>query len=250
VLSEDLRPNGVGKTMILKNIALPALARGHTVRFTTASDMLAELAAQDSSSILARRFRRYTLPHLLCINEVDYLSYNSRYAVLLFKVVTRRYDAGKPIMLSTNKAFASAPIRLPPVDLLTERVLSLRALVDSPDVQSARTAFRGYFKNGTITMTPEPPRRSCEKDGINAIDYLTDVLMRVQTHAASKIDECCRTAGSRPAPRQCSIGPPKCGIFCGFMYLTSATSCGPHDARTAKELTRRRVPDGYNSTCP
>lgn len=30
---------------------------------------------------------------------------------------------------------------------------------------------------------------SCEKHGINAIDYLTDVLMRVQTHAASKIDE-------------------------------------------------------------
>jgi len=67
-------PNGVGKTMILKNIALQALARGHTVRFTTASDMLAELAAQDSSSILARRIRRY--------------------------------DAGKPIVLSTNKAFS------------------------------------------------------------------------------------------------------------------------------------------------
>ena len=85
-------PNGVGKTMILKNIALQALARGHTVRFTTASDMLAELAAQDSSSILARRIRRYTLPHLLCIDEVGYLSYNSRYADLLFEVVTRRYD--------------------------------------------------------------------------------------------------------------------------------------------------------------
>jgi DNA replication protein DnaC len=52
--------NGVGKAMILKNIALQALARGHTVRFTTASDMLAELTAQDSSSILARRIRRYT----------------------------------------------------------------------------------------------------------------------------------------------------------------------------------------------
>jgi hypothetical protein len=30
---------------------------------------------------------------------------------------------------------------------------------------------------------------SCEKHGINAIEYLTDMLMRVQTHAASKIDE-------------------------------------------------------------
>jgi DNA replication protein DnaC len=64
-------PNGVGKTMILKNVAQHALSRGHTVRFATASDMLAELAAQDSSSILARRLRRYTSPqpcpcHYVC----------------------------------------------------------------------------------------------------------------------------------------------------------------------------------------
>jgi site-specific DNA recombinase len=54
------------------------------------------------------------------------------------------------------RALASAPIRLPPVDLLTERVLSLRALSESKDVQSARAALRSYFKDGVITMTPEP----------------------------------------------------------------------------------------------
>lgn len=101
-----LGPNGVGKTMILKNVARHALSCGHTVRFTTASDMLAELAAQDSSSILSRRLRRYTAPQLLCIDEVGYLSYNSRYADLLFEVVTRRYDAQRPVLLSTNKAFS------------------------------------------------------------------------------------------------------------------------------------------------
>lgn len=99
-------PNGVGKTMILKNVAYQAVVRGHNVRFATASDMLADLAAQDSSSSLSRRLRRYTLPHLLCIDEVGYLSYDNRYADLLFEVVTRRYDAHKPILLSTNKAFS------------------------------------------------------------------------------------------------------------------------------------------------
>ncbi|WP_437675806.1 ATP-binding protein [Sorangium sp. So ce131] len=96
----------VGKTMILKNVAHQAVVRGHTVRFSTASDMLADLAAQESSAALARRLRRYTVPALLCIDEVGYLSYDSRYADLLFEVVTRRYDAQKPILLSTNKAFA------------------------------------------------------------------------------------------------------------------------------------------------
>ena len=82
-------PNGIGKTMILKNVAQHALSHRHTVRFTTASDMLAELAAQDSSSILARRLRGYTTPQLLCIDEVGYLSYNARYADLLFPTVAR-----------------------------------------------------------------------------------------------------------------------------------------------------------------
>lgn len=98
-------PNGVGKSMILKNLAHHALVRGNTVRFTTASDMLADLAAQDSGSALARRLRRWSLPRLLCIDEVGYLSYSARYADLLFEIVTRRYDAGKSILVTTNKAF-------------------------------------------------------------------------------------------------------------------------------------------------
>jgi len=102
-------PNGVGKSMILKNLAHHALVQGHTVRVTSASDMLADLAAQESSAALARRLRRYTTPKLLCIDEVGYLSYSNRYADLLFEVVTRRYDAHRSIVLSTNKAFGEWP---------------------------------------------------------------------------------------------------------------------------------------------
>jgi DNA replication protein DnaC len=101
-----LGPNGVGKTMFLRNLAHQGTLRGHTVRFTTASDMLSDLAAQESSVALARRLRRYVQPRLLCIDEVGYLSYDSRYADLLFEVVTRRYDGPRSIVLSTNKPFA------------------------------------------------------------------------------------------------------------------------------------------------
>jgi DNA replication protein DnaC len=100
-----LGPNGVGKTMMIRNLAQQALLRGHTVCFTTASDMLSDLAAQESSQALARRLRRYTKPKLLCVDEVGYLSYNNRYADLLFEVVSRRYDAPASIVLSTNKPF-------------------------------------------------------------------------------------------------------------------------------------------------
>jgi len=101
-----LGPNGVGKTMILRNVAHQAALRGHTIRFTTASDMLSDLAAAESSVALARRLRRYVQPRLLCIDEVGYLSYDNRYADLLYEVVTRRYDGPRSIVLSTNKPFA------------------------------------------------------------------------------------------------------------------------------------------------
>lgn len=98
-------PNGLGKTMIAKNLLHQAVLRGHTARFTTASDMLHDLAAQDSSTLLARRLRRYTTPLLLGIDEVGYLAYDTRYADLLFEVITRRYQLRRPLVLTTNKAF-------------------------------------------------------------------------------------------------------------------------------------------------
>lgn len=98
-------PNGVGKTMIVKNLAHQALLRGYTVRFTTAGEMLGDLASQSSDHSLAQRLRRYCRPQLLVIDEVGYLSYGARYADLLFEVVTRRYQ-NRSIALTTNKPFS------------------------------------------------------------------------------------------------------------------------------------------------
>jgi DNA replication protein DnaC len=98
-------PNGTGKTMIAKNLAHLALLRGHTARFTTASAMLNDLAAQDSAAALHRRLRHYCRPGVLVVDELGYLSYNSRAADLLFEVVTRRYHQRSTI-ITTNKIFA------------------------------------------------------------------------------------------------------------------------------------------------
>ena len=98
-------PNGVGKTMLVKNLLHHAVLHGFTARFTTASDMLHELAAQDSDTSLARRLRRFTGPQLLAIDEVGYLNYDNRYADLLFEVVTRRYFT-VPVLITTNKPFS------------------------------------------------------------------------------------------------------------------------------------------------
>ena len=98
-------PNGIGKTMLVKNLLHHAVLNGFTARFTMASDMLHELAAQDSDASLARRLRRFTGPQLLAIDEVGYLNYDNRYADLLFEVVTRRY-LNLPVLITTNKPFS------------------------------------------------------------------------------------------------------------------------------------------------
>ena len=100
-----LGPSGIGKTMISQNIGYQALQSGHTVRRITASEMLNDLAAQETSAALARRLRRYCGPRLLILDEVGYLSYDGRYGDLLFEVVSRRYEQ-KPTVLTTNKVFS------------------------------------------------------------------------------------------------------------------------------------------------
>jgi len=98
-------PNGVGKSMMVKNIAHQALIRGHTVRFTSAGALLVDLAALDSDTALRRRLRHYAAPDLLVIDEIGYLSYSNRHADLLFELVSRRYEA-KSTVVTTNKAFS------------------------------------------------------------------------------------------------------------------------------------------------
>jgi hypothetical protein len=56
------------------------------------------------------------------------------------------------------QAQADAPIRRPPVVLITERALALKALTESADVDGARATLRRYLKDGQITPTPEPFR--------------------------------------------------------------------------------------------
>jgi len=127
-----LGPNGVGKTMLLKNIAYRALHAGHPVLVRSASDLLADLANQESSVARARRLRAYVAPAILCIDEVGYLSYDARHADLLFEVVTRRYDKGKSIVLTTNKPFAEWPTVFPNaacVVTLVDRLLHRAELV-------------------------------------------------------------------------------------------------------------------------
>jgi DNA replication protein DnaC len=106
-----LGSNGLGKTMIAKNLAHQAVMAGFSVLFTTAADLIEDLRSR-SPETLRRRVSRYVRPALLVIDEVGYLAYDSHAADLLYKVVDRRYerpgtkDTGpRSVLLTTNLAF-------------------------------------------------------------------------------------------------------------------------------------------------
>lgn len=95
---------GLGKTMLAKNIAHQAILAGHSALFTTAAELLLDLNGQETARALERRFRHYTRPALLVIDEVGYLSYDAHAADLLFQIVSRRYES-KALLVTTNLPF-------------------------------------------------------------------------------------------------------------------------------------------------
>ncbi|MGH9365174.1 MAG: IS21-like element helper ATPase IstB [Thermoanaerobaculia bacterium] len=98
-----LGANGLGKTLISKNIGHAAVLAGHSVLFRTAAEMLEDLQV-DSPELRRRRLAHYSRPSLLCIDEVGYLAYDNHAADLLFEVVNRRYEQ-KSLVVTTNRAF-------------------------------------------------------------------------------------------------------------------------------------------------
>jgi len=100
-----LGSNGVGKSTIAQNLAYHAVIQGHTALFTTAANMLNDLAAQDGDNALRRRLRYYTKPKFLLIDEVGYLSYSNRHADLLFEIISRRYEQSSTLV-TTNRPFS------------------------------------------------------------------------------------------------------------------------------------------------
>lgn len=140
---------GLGKTMLAKNLVHQAILQGHSALFTTAADLLLDLNSQETARGLDRRLRHYVRPSLLCLDEIGYLAYDAHAADLLFQIVTRRYEQ-KSIVLTTNLAFrdwhtifpnASCAVGL--VDRLTHHAAIVKITGDSYRLREAERTQKG-----------------------------------------------------------------------------------------------------------
>jgi DNA replication protein DnaC len=97
-------PSGVGKSTLAQNLALRAIERGHTVRFSTLAAMLADLLRQESLPATERRIKRYAAPDVLVLDEIGYLPQDTRSADLLYNLISRRHERRSTI-ITTNLPF-------------------------------------------------------------------------------------------------------------------------------------------------
>lgn len=95
---------GVGKSTLAKHLGLAALAKGHTVRFTSLAGALADLLRRETIPAIERRLRLYTAPDVLILDELGYVPCDSDAADLLFRIVSKRHEA-RAIVVTTNLAY-------------------------------------------------------------------------------------------------------------------------------------------------
>lgn len=159
-------PNGVGKTMIAKNLVHQAVLHGYTARCISASELLNDLAAQESSAAVSKRLKHYSTPEILLIDELGYLASSSEHADLLFEVITRRYLV-KPVIITTNKPFTewgevfpSAGCVVTLVDRLVHQAEILKIDGDSYRLKEAqqRSAKRKTPRQKKATPATKPKR--------------------------------------------------------------------------------------------
>ena len=152
---------GLGKTMLAKNIAHQAILAGHSALFTTAADLLLDLNGQETARALERRLRHYTRPSLVVCDELGYLAYDARAADLLFQLVSRRYEH-RSLLITTNLPFkhwdtvfpnASCAVAL--IDRLTHHVEIL--VVEAGAIAGARPSSPSSSAN--VDVRAATPRQ-------------------------------------------------------------------------------------------
>lgn len=100
--------SGTGKSHLAKAILLIGCTKAYRCRYTTATDMLADLLAGLADNSLARRLKRYISPQILLIDEVGFdrlEQHDARNASLFFKVIDGRYGQGSSCIMTTNIDF-------------------------------------------------------------------------------------------------------------------------------------------------
>jgi DNA replication protein DnaC len=97
-------PSGVGKTHLANALGYLACVAGYRVRFALAADLVNDLVGAQARNTLSKRLHAWASHDLLLIDELGYLSFDSRGADLLYQVINKRYLRASTVV-TTNLPF-------------------------------------------------------------------------------------------------------------------------------------------------
>lgn len=114
--------SGTGKTHLSIAIAIKALAKEHTVFFTTVSDMLFELHVAKADNSYYKKLKQIISYDLLILDELGFREIPKYSADDFFSVIAKRYET-KSTIITTNKEISDWN------DIFVKEVLT-RAITD------------------------------------------------------------------------------------------------------------------------
>ena len=95
---------GVGKTHVAQALGHHVARRGGDVRFVKCARMLADLAGGHADRTIGQRMREYTRPLVLIIDDFAMREHTTTQSDDLYDLVSDRAIAGKPLILTSNRA--------------------------------------------------------------------------------------------------------------------------------------------------
>jgi len=98
---------GTGKTMLASVLLGAAVEAGYRGFFTSAADLVANMAAAYADGTFGSRMRAYTGPSVLVIDDLGLIGLDRSQANALFQVVNRRYERGSSTIVTTNRSLSS-----------------------------------------------------------------------------------------------------------------------------------------------
>ena len=147
-----LGDSGTGKSHLLIGLGVAACERGLRVRYTTAAQLVNELAEAADERTLSRLVARYGRLDLLCLDELGYVHLDPRGAELLFQILTEREERASVAVASNapfsewGRTFDDPRLAAAVVDRLT-----FRAHIIETGTESYRLRITATAKGGAPT---------------------------------------------------------------------------------------------------